>query len=609
MNVSHYSGKYAIYKNVDHPVAFILVNRRKDFATFYATPQTRYEGFFVEHNGLFIKTISRIERQSVADSLELYHNTAAAFSSGKSSEIYSIISDEPVLAYENLTNEPVVIRLDMRDQFHIPQWGRNYNLEKDGEIAVVRYSDDCLPTPVFLATLHDGEFYAQEEWVPVEYARDRLRNSEPATVYEYSLGKFTGTKLIIAFGETYQKAIERALRYKLVSQAQAVIEWRAKPKRKCEKIDAAARRRAREYTKDALDLLFIENKMLAGMPWFTKSWVRDELLSLPALPRANARALLAKYLDADWHDGRLPVIFGGSNCCSDGVGLLAWAILFARFTLDEKEKQVLATKLVKAVDALGSTQNEFGFIPSGKQESWMDSIERTGYPVETQALYSKILYLTYILTGNERYERKYSNLLKSIRSHYFVDGYLHDRLHDSTIRPNLFLASLFEPKILTASEWETCFDKVLPHLWLNWGGLASVDSQHECFCDVSTGECDTSYHNGDSWFFVNNLAALVLYNTNATKYAVYINAIHDASTEEILWHNYVGCPGEISSARALESWGCGLQGFSAAAYLYLAHHLPIRKRGLKNLFCTPYSGTSLPPLRAAAKQYLLSLEP
>lgn len=585
MKVSHFNGEQAIYKNVDHPVAFILVNKRKDFATFYPTPQTRYEGFFVEHSGSFIKTVSRIESKTAAEDLEFYRTQkCAAFRSGEGAEAYSVVEDEPVLVYENLTGRPAVVRLDMRDQFHIPQWGRNYSFHQDEGAVIVSYSDDRLKEPVFLALVHDGAFQIRGEWVPVEFERDRLRNSEPAVLYEYVLGEFTGKKIVAAFGDTSQEALERALRHKSFSKAQMILGQRIKQKRAGKNTDELSKKLAREYAKDALDSLFIENRMLAGMPWFTKAWVRDELISLPAFPAAKARSILVKYLNADWQGGRLPVIFGGNNYCSDGVGLLAWAIIFMRFSLDEEKKRALATRLAKAIDSLEKTENERGFIPSWERESWMDSIERVGYPVETQALYSKILQLAHFLTGDKRYEGKRAGLLKSIRAHYFFDGYLHDRFGDPIIRPNLFLAALFEPKILTKPEWEACFDQVLPRLWLSWGGLSSVDSRHECFCDVSAGECDSSYHNGDSWFWVNNVAALVLHNINATKYAKYIGSLLDASTDEILWHNYIGCPGEISSARTLESWGCGLQGFSAAAYLYLANHLPIRKRSLENLF-------------------------
>jgi glycogen debranching enzyme len=214
----------------------------------------------------------------------------------------------------------------------------------------------------------------------------------------------------------------------------------------------------------------------------------------------------------------------------------------------------------------------------------MDSIERVGHPIETQALFSKILHLAELVCEDEKYAEKRHKFLEKVREHYFKDGYLHDRYGDPTIRPNLFLAALFEPELLTKSEWESCFDIAIPPIWLEWGGLSSVDVHQECFCDVSTGECDISYHNGDSWFFVNNIAAMVLSNINAKKYANYIKGITDASIDEILWHNYIGAPGEVSSARALESWGCGLQGFSSSAFLYLVNRTSLNKKAAEELF-------------------------
>lgn len=588
MDVAHFCGDNAVVKRVEEPVAFILVNDRKDFATFYETPRTRYEGFFIAHGDTFIKTLSRIVKRGVADRLEFYHDeNAAARRYGAKAELYSVVPDEPVLVYEASGKDTLLVRLDMRDQFHIPQWGRDYVIGERGDVVVVRYSDDRVTEPVYLAILHDGVFRSLGSWVPLEYGRDRQRNSEPALLYEYELGEFSAKRLVFAFAANEAQAVARAEKYSGFTRFDLLKRERAKIERAGKDVGHAEKEIARCGAQDALDALFIENRMLAGMPWFTKAWVRDELISLPALSKERASAVIAKYIRGDWGGGRLPVIFGGHNCCSDGLGLLSWAILFGGIKLDDEDKQALAFKLMRAIDELEETENEYGFIPSHERESWMDSLGRTGYPVETQALYSKILQLGELLTESDYYEKKRATLLKNVHTHYFIDGYLHDRLYDETMRPNVFLAALFAPELLTKAEWESCFDRVLPALWLEWGGLASVEPEHECFRDVSAGEHDTSYHNGDSWFFVNNIAALVLHNINAAKYAEYIDAILDASTTEILWHNYAGYPGEISSARALESWGCGLQGFSAAAYVYLANREPIRRRSLGSLFAQP----------------------
>jgi len=576
VDVTHIVGSNAITKSVNYPVAFILVNNRKDFATFYNTPQSRYEGFFVMQGDIFFKTLSRIICQDVPSSFEFYQGKGlTVVKCGQQPATFMIAKDEPVLVFEASTKGDLTVRLDMRHQFYIPQWGREYHFYEDGEAVVVRYSDDYLIEPIFMSILHDGKFQPLKNWVPVEYERDRQRNSEPTTIYEYDLGKFNAKKLVFAFGISETEALARARRYSNFSCIDNLI---AKPTKLREAGDGAHKEAvdiAKAYAKDSLNDLFIKDRMLAGMPWFTKPWVRDELISVPALPKQKARAVILKYVHASWNGGKLPVIFGGTNCCSDGLGLLAWAILFSGISLGKQEREILASKVINSIRLLEETENEYGFIPSEEKESWMDSIGRAGYPLETQALYSKAIHLAYALTGSRCYEEKRQGLLASIRKHYFADGYLYDRLFDKTIRPNVFLASFFAPEILSKEEWMACFDRVLPSLWLKWGGLSSIDIYDKRFCPVSAGESDISYHNGDSWFFVNNIAALILYNLDRKKYADYIDSILNASTEEILWHNYIGRPGEISSAQALESWGCGLQGFSAAAYIYLTKRLSL----------------------------------
>jgi glycogen debranching enzyme len=89
------------------------------------------------------------------------------------------------------------------------------------------------------------------------------------------------------------------------------------------------------------------------------------------------------------------------------------------------------------------------------------------------------------------------------------------------------------------------------------------------FTDYSTGENVKSYHRGDSWFWINNLAALMLNRINKYKFIDKIRKILDASTEEILWKGCIGCHSEISPARELSGKGCFNQAWSNAMYAEL----------------------------------------
>ena len=80
---------------------------------------------------------------------------------------------------------------------------------------------------------------------------------------------------------------------------------------------------------------------------------------------------------------------------------------------------------------------------------------------------------------------------------------------------------------------------------------------------------DDSYHNGDSWYFVNNIAAMVLARLDRGRYKKYIDKILKASTDEILWNGVIGHAAEISSACEQRSEGCLMQAWSAATYIEL----------------------------------------
>lgn len=106
-------------------------------------------------------------------------------------------------------------------------------------------------------------------------------------------------------------------------------------------------------------------------------------------------------------------------------------------------------------------------------------------------------------------------------------------------------------------------------MWLNWGGLATIDKNHYLFQKKHTGANDLSYHRGDSWYWLNNLAAIVMYRVNKIKYRSKINKILEASVNDLLWMGAVGCSSEISSAEKQTSDGCLNQAWSNAMLIEL----------------------------------------
>jgi glycogen debranching enzyme len=181
--------------------------------------------------------------------------------------------------------------------------------------------------------------------------------------------------------------------------------------------------------------------------------------------------------------------------------------------------------------------------------------------------------------AKKEYEEREQELKKNVRDHFFhgtilADGLLPDErewIVDKTIRPNIFLAYYIYPELLEQEEWESVFDTALEHLWLEWGGLTTIEKGHKYFKDTYTGENDDSYHRGDSWFFVNNLAAIALHRCNAEKYEKYISKIGEASSFDLKWQGILGASSEVSSAKELRAEGTWQQAWSLGTLIELFH--------------------------------------
>ncbi|MBW2991816.1 hypothetical protein KY345_01180, partial [Candidatus Woesearchaeota archaeon] len=151
--------------------------------------------------------------------------------------------------------------------------------------------------------------------------------------------------------------------------------------------------------------------------------------------------------------------------------------------------------------------------------------------------------------------------------------YLDDGKDDFTVRPNIFLAAYAYPDILRKEKWLQCFKYIIPELWLDWGGFSTIEKGHKLFTPEYTGEDNKSYHRGDSWFWINNYAAIALNRLGDSKLKPKIDKIIEASCEEILWKGIIGCHGELSSAKELRSEGCWSQLWSNASFIELVNEI------------------------------------
>ena len=231
----------------------------------------------------------------------------------------------------------------------------------------------------------------------------------------------------------------------------------------------------------------------------------------------------------------------------------------------------IESSLEKSLYGLLKSNTKDGYVVNGKLETWMDTEfendNREGIRIEIQALILNMYKLMFELAQNQKYKILESMLKQKVRNKFWNGKILADGLDDFTIRPNIFIAAYVYPELLTNNEWGICFDNALKSLWLEWGGLSTIDKNNPLFTDTSTGEDIKSYHRGDSWFWINNLSAIVLNKINKNKFNKQIKKIIEASTEEILWKGCIGCHSELSSAKELRSEGTFNQAWSCAMFI------------------------------------------
>ena len=258
-----------------------------------------------------------------------------------------------------------------------------------------------------------------------------------------------------------------------------------------------------------------------------------------------------------------------------------------------------------------------GLIINDRQETWIDTFNsesndkdyRDGVRIEIQAMFLNMLRLLNMLDVylTNKYVKKNDQLVRAVQSEsstdvleeemrklvrekFFqnIDGkmYLNDgydcSLHN-VVRPNIFLAYYIYPGLLTTKEWEQVFDSALPKLWCDWdlgegtkgGGLSTIDKTHSLYQPTYTGIDNKSYHRGDSWFWINNIAAIAMYRLDKEKYKEYIFKILNSSSQDILYWGFVGYASELASSGKFKSGGCLCQTWSIATFIELMHEVYI----------------------------------
>jgi len=573
MRVVHSFGSLNAGKNIKEDASFILTNKIGGYCLLAGSPSSRYQGVFFNDHFKMYKAIEdiRVIGCEVSKVKELKNNFFNVERKRNSiTESFFMPYGFDSFVYELSKEGNVELVLDIRETYSNPEFGRSYDIfEENGKI-IVKYRQEN-EFECYLVVSGYSSYEKTQNWLMRNYDADRQRNSPPYSKYVFSALKIRSKKLVFSFSFDKEKAIkentfvfdnleklkckqEMDIR-KIINRNNGVLGKIKNNETKIAYICALISLNNMAVNINGIDGIF------AGLPWFFQFWERDEAITLKALScvgkREAVRNILARLVGSIKGNKAANKYPEGDLYSSDAAG---WIL----HRVNKLEKGLLKSR--EAENILKNLDDNLVF--NGKKETWMDSIDRDGARIEMQAL--KLA----MLKSNKGMENKFRN---KVRESFWNNKFLRDGIYDETIRPNIFIAAYLYPELLSKEEWLQCFEYAIERLWLEWGGLSTIDKNNHLFYGKHTGENPKSYHNGDSWFYLNNLAALVLYRADKKKFGRYIKKILDASTNEILWKGAIGHHAEISSASVLSSEGCLSQAWSSAMFIELIDELKFKK--------------------------------
>ncbi|MDO8480518.1 MAG: amylo-alpha-1,6-glucosidase [Nanoarchaeota archaeon] len=618
MKVSYPSGTPA-QTSETAPLGFFLSNKKGAFCCF-GIP-SRYQGWFAPVGGRLVKILDEIALHPEPTALR-NEEGAVIRERGPFLEEWHLPEGMEGAACMLSSPQQMQLLFDVKAPYDSRVWGRFYSVRREGKHVLLEFTkktdsreDSSSGEEEFslcvAISAGAGTEELASEWVERGYAFDEERNSPPVSRYVFhAMTLFTDT-VFFGAGITSRKAIEACEK---TERALRSLTLKSAPKRTAAKPQtlssffhvsesgALAARRASlalsgllhdsyDSRSSRASRSLNKSSLYAGLPWFFQEWSRDTLVSVGALILEKrydlAKELLMRYVRALQPDGTLLSKEGGL-VSADAFGWLSLRLdklfsslekknLLSRF-FKKRELEEITERLEKAASGLFQRHTRNHLAVCEGRETWLVSIESGGACIELQAQRLQLYDFLFRLTKKKIYADLQEKLRVRVRTAFWDGAHLKDGSDDATARPNVFIAAYTYPALLSAKEWERCFDALLPKLWLSWGGLSTIDASDSRFHAAHTGENPESYHNGDSWYWLNNLAALVLFRLNPEKYKLYWNALFDASVRDILWQGFSGAHSELSSAAEQKAGGCLNQAWSDALFLELAYALADKRR-------------------------------
>ncbi len=482
-----------------------------------------YFGYWIEINNSAYKLISDIEISEEIKEIEVVNNREVNIITDSSR--IKIYLDEEGLNITSINPIFISIFLDCRKLYSNADEGNIYRVIPDSNKYYINFKQEFEKYELNFFIYYEGNLRFINDLKQIEFDYDLKRNS---AFYRFKILKgFEGyiTKLKI-FSENKNKILP------IVSNTENPFK---------------------KFILDRiLSLYNPDNGFKAGLPWFPQRWFRDELWTLLFLEKNSLEDLSLKENILEFYLNNLEKIYE-KNKENDYIQAADTFLLIVNNLDDIK----LIENAVKLKEILSNWEQTFNLNNLPAKSTWMDTLNRK------RAI--EIDFLFYSALKKLKLENKALEFKTILKSHIFTKSYPKEELYS----PNLFLAYFISKDFFEEFEWFNFFDIIIEKYYLNWGGFSTKEKDSENFYKKHTGEDPSSYHSGDSWFWINNIGAYVLYNLSYRKYEKYIEKIKEASIINILKMGVLGYSSELSSAENLKYEGSLIQLWSLSSFYLL----------------------------------------
>ncbi|MFH1590996.1 MAG: amylo-alpha-1,6-glucosidase [archaeon] len=589
MKVTHSLNLKEIQREVDSPT-FLLGDNNGSFTFLSNKPFSRYGGYHIRTEQGVFKILEDVALDGPEETEEIVNNvTSVQRLKGHNQETLYMPKGMGTLMCFLEKEADLNIVMDVKKPYDNREKGRHYHIAVHDDHITITFekrtsreeddSDGRLEYKMHIV-LYADHFDSQvtDKWVEREYHHDKERNSTPWKRWVYEALRLRTSKVAIAAAPGEREALTKARQAYTTFKTRNDLSSMRESSLVLEQDELML---AYDHCKNSLSCLKDGSDIYAGLPWFFQHWARDSAITAKGLWLSGqeefSKKMLFELSSRASYNGRIPNRIPAT--VTESADATGWTFhrlneldLEKKLTL--REEKSFFDRLIHVIYLLRKFETKDGLDVCGPQESWMDSIQRQGALIELQAMRATMYSaLAHFSKTKGQYLSEQTDLLKEVRKAFWNKGRIRDAAETEEIRPNIFMAYYLYPRLFPQNQWEQAFDHSLHHLWLSWGGFSTLDVDSETFHPDTTGEDAASYHNGDSWYFINNMAALAMHRLNPKKYKEQVEKIVEASTREVLWMGCVGHHAEISSASGQKSQGSPVQAWSAALFIELMHEL------------------------------------